>query len=194
MEKYSDIIEEIKNLQPVKPPEGLVDQVMARIESIDQSAGVQIRHFLFPKTISPSAADTFSGRITSYEQCAFLLIMVGFFYLVTGIITLWGFHNVIREENINLWLRIQPYITIANGLFLTCAAFLILYRPQATSFVQSALIAHAALILVNAYILQSIITLQFALVYVLIITLLAIVFAVLLIGSIRSVLRYGTTY
>lgn len=194
MEKYSDIIGDIKNLHPVNPPDTLVDQVMARVEKDNQSAGVKIRRFLLqPKTISPDASGTFSGRITSYEQCAFLLFMVGFFYLVAGVVALWGFHDVIGEANINTWLKIQPYITIANGLFLACAAFLILYRPQVTAFVQYALIVQALLILANAYILQSIITLQFALVSVLIITILAIAFAVLLIGSIRSVLRCGTT-
>ncbi len=153
-----------------------------------------IRRFLSRlKTTSPDAAGAFSGRIASYEQCAFLLFMVGFFYLVAGVVALLGFHDVIKEENINTWIRIQPYITIANGLLLACAAFLILYRPQITTFVQYALIIQALLILANAYILQSIITLQFALVSVFIITILALAFAVLLIGSIRSVLRCGTT-
>lgn len=158
------------------------------------SQGNFIRRFLFrQKTINPDAAVTFSGRITSYEQCAFLLFMVGFFYLVAGVVALWGFHDLIKEENINTWLKIQPYITIVNAVFLVSAAFLILYRPQVTTFVQYALIVQLTLILANAYILQSIITFQFALVSVFIITILAIAFAVLLIGSIRSVLRCGTT-
>lgn len=232
MEKYSDIIGDIKNLPPVNPPDTLVDQVMARMEKDNQSAGIitpaikyaterhagldpassivlysrlcgndkycrqdnYIRRFLLqPKTINPNAVGKFSGPIASYEQCAFLLFMVGFFYLVAGVVALWGFYDVIKEENINTWLKIQPYITIANALFLVSAAFIILYRPQVTTFVEYALIIHATFILINAYILQSIITLQFALVSVLIITILAIAFAVLLIGSIRSVLRYGTT-
>ena len=231
MEKYTDIIAEIKKLQWVDPPDELVNQIMARVEKDNQSAGVitpateyakgrhagldpassivldsrlrgndkycrqgnYIRRFLFrSKTISPDAAGTFSGRIASYEQCAFLLFMVGFFYLVAGFVTVWGFHDVMTE-NINSWLRIQPYITIANGLFLACAAFFILYRPQVTTFVQYALIVQAVLILVNACILNSIITFPFALVSVLIITLLAIGFAVLLIGAIQSVLKDGTT-
>jgi len=193
MEKYSDIIEAIKNQQPVDPPDTLVARVMARVEDNNQSASVKIRRFLIrPKTISPDAAGTFSGRIASYEQCAFLLFMVGFFYLVAGVVALLGFHDVIKEENIDTWIRIQPYITIANGLFLACATFLILYRPQVTAFVQYALIVQATLILVNACILNSIITFPFALVSVLIITLLAIGFAVLLIGAIQSVLKCGT--
>jgi hypothetical protein len=95
-------------------------------------------------------------------------------------------------ENINSWLRIQPYLTIANGLLLSCAAFLILYRPQVAAFVQYALIVQAILILVNACILNSIITFPFALVSVLITSLLAIGFAVLLIGAIQSVLKCST--
>ncbi|PKN89195.1 MAG: hypothetical protein CVU51_01415 [Deltaproteobacteria bacterium HGW-Deltaproteobacteria-1] len=195
MEKYSDLIEDIRNLHSVNPPDALVVQVMARVEKDNQNAGVNIRRF-FPrsKTTNPDAPGTFSDRITSYEQCAFLLFMVGFFYLVAGVVALWGFHDVIKEENINTWLKIQPYITIANALFLISAAFVILYRPQVTTFVQYAMIIHAILILVNAYILQSIISFPVALVFVLILTIMAIAFAVLLIGSIRSVLRYGAIY
>lgn len=194
MEKYSGIIGEIKKLQQIDPPDTLVDQIMSNVKKDNIINDVRIDHAFFKtQTANPAISNVFFGRITSHNQCALLLFMVGFFYLVAGAVALWGFHDVIKEENINTWLRIQPYITIANALFLIFAAFVILYRPQVTTFVQYALIVHATFILINAYILQSIITLQFALVSVLIITILAIAFAVLLIGSIRSVLRYDTT-
>lgn len=192
MEKYSDTVEAIKNLQPVKVPDDLVDQVMARVEMMNQIDGISINYFSArPQRVNPKAFNIFAERITSHSQCALLLFMVGFFYLVAGVVALWGFHDIMTE-NVNSWIKIQPYITIVNALFLVSSAFLILYRPQTTTFVQYALIIHVTLILANAYILQSIITFQFALVSVLIITLLAIIFAVLLIGAIQSVLKCGT--
>jgi hypothetical protein len=189
MEKFSDIIAAVKNQQPVNPPDGLTDQVMARLEKVDQSAVGKIKRFLFrQQKISPDAEGIFFGRITSYQQCAFLLLIVGFFYLVTGCVTAWGFHDAIAGGNINPWLKIQSYITIASALFILSSAFLIIYRPQATAFIQYAIIVHTFFILVNALILESILSFPIALIYVLILTMLAIGFGVLLIGSIRSVL------
>ena len=192
MEIYSGIIGEIKKLQPVDPPDGLVDQIMSSIKKDNIINDIRIDNAFFkPQTANPAISNVFFGRITSHNQCALLLFMVGFFYLVAGFVTLWGFHDVMGK-NIDSWLRIQPYLTIANGFFLACAAFLILYRPTVTAFVQYALVVQTILILVNACILNSIITFPFAMVSVLIITVLAIGFAVLLIMAIQSVLKYGT--
>ena len=191
MEKFSDIIAAVKNQQPVNPPDALTDQVMARLEKVDQSAIGKIKRFLFhQQKISPDAEGIFFGRITSYQQCAFLLFMVGFCYLVSGLVTAWGFHDVIAGGNINPWLKMQPYLTIGSALFILSAAFLIIYRPQATAFIQYAMIIHTFLILVNALILESILSFPIAIIYVLILTMLAVVFSVLLIGSIRSVLIF----
>lgn len=189
MEKFSDIIAVLENQQPVNPPDALTDQVMARLEKVDQGAISKIKRFLFrQQKISPDAEGIFFGRITSYQQCAFLLFIVGFFYLVTGGVTAWGFHDALAGGNINPWLKMQPYITIASALFILSSAFLIIYRPQATVFIQYSIIVHTFLILVNALILESILSFPIALIYVLILTMLAIGFGVLLIGSIRSVL------
>jgi hypothetical protein len=191
MEKFADIIAAVNNQQPVNPPDALTDQVMARLEKVDQSTISKIeRFFLHQQTISPVAEDFFSGRITSHQQCAFLLLMVGFFYLVTGFVTTWGFHDAIAGGNINPWLKIQTYITIGSALFILSAAFLIIYRPQATAFVQYAIIVHTFFILINALILELILSFPIALIYVLILSMLAIGFSVLLIGSIRSVLIF----
>jgi len=194
MEKFSDIISAIKNQQPVNPPDTIVDHVMAKLEKVDQSAAGRLQHFLLPQRIfSPDTAGNFTGRITSYQQCAFLLFMVGFFYLVAGVVTLWGFRDAIAGTQINPWLKIQPYITIASALFIIAAAVLMNFRPQTTAFIQYAMIIHTTFILVNAVILKSILSFPVALIYVLILTMLAIVFGVLLIGSIRSVLRFSVT-
>lgn len=191
MEKFSDIITAIKNQQPVNPPDKLVDQVIARLEKMDQNVICKIKHFLFhPRTISPDTTGIFSGRIVSCQQCAFLLSMVGFFYLIAGSVALWGLHDTIAGANINVWLKVQPYITIVSALFILSAAALILYRPQTMAFVQYAMILHTGSILVNAFILESILSFPGALIYVLVITILAIVFGVLLIGSMQSVLRF----
>lgn len=191
MEKFSDIVTAIQNQQSVNPPDALVDQVMARLEKIDQNAFCKIKNFLFhPQTISPDTTGIFSGRIVSYQQCAFLLFMVGFFYLIAGSVAFWGLHDTLAEANINAWLKIQLYITIVSALIILSAAAIIFYHPQTMTFIQYVLILHTGFVLVNAFILEAILSFPTALNYVLVITMLAIVFGVLLIGSIRSVLRF----
>jgi len=191
MDNHQDIIDRIKSTPTIQPPDALLGQVMARLEKVDQSAVGKIKRFLFrQQKISPDVEGIFFGRITSYQQCAFLLFMVGFFYLVTGFVTAWEFHDAITGGNINPWLKMQPYITIGSALFILSTAFLISYRPQATTFIQYAIIVHTFFILVNALILESILSLPVALIYVLILTMLAIGFSVLLIGSIRSLLIF----
>jgi hypothetical protein len=191
MDKFSDIIAAVRNQQPVNPPDALIDQVMAKLEKVDQSAIGKIkRFFLYRQKINPDTAGIFAGRITSYQQCAFLLLMVGFFYLVTGFVTTWGFHDAIVGGNINSWLKMQPYIIIGSALFILSAASLIIYLPQATALIQYSIIVHTFFILVNALILESILSFPIAIIYVFILTVLAIGFSVLLIGSIRSVLTF----
>jgi hypothetical protein len=191
MEKFSDIIAAVKNQQPVNPPDGFTDQIMARLEKVDQGATSKIKRFLFQQQkISPDAEGIFFGRITSYQQCAFLLLMVGFFYLVTGFVTTWGFHDTLVGGNIDSWLKMQPYIIIGSALFILSAALIIIYLPQATAFIQYSIIAHTLFILVNALILETILSFPIAIIYVFILTVLAIGFSVLLIDSIRSVLTF----
>jgi len=184
MGKISNVIMAVEDQQPVNPPDTLVDRVMVKD---DQSAIGKIKRFiLYRQKTSPDAAVFFRGRIASHRQCAFLLLMVGFFYLVAGVITTWGFYDDIAGGNINAWLKMQPYITIGSAVFILSAVYLIIHRPQWTAFIKYALIVHAFFILVNALILESILSLPIALVFVLILSMLAIGFSVLLIGSIRS--------
>ena len=189
MEKFSDIIEAVKNQQPVNLPDAFTTHVMARVEKFDQSAVGKITRYAFhTKKMIPDAESAFFGGITSCKQCAFLLLMVGFFYFVTGVVTTWEFHEVITGGNINPWLGMQPYFTIGSSLFILSAAFLISYRPQATIFIQYAMIIYIFLVWVNALILESILSLPVAVIYAFILNILVIGLSILLIRSIQFAL------
>jgi len=192
MEKLSDIIAAIKNQPPVSAPDKLVDQIMARLEAADQSAGFKIHRFLFrPQTISSDAASIFSGRITSYQQCVFLLFMVGFFYLVAGIVTLWGLHDVMSEGQINSWLRIQPFITIASAILIMSVAVMVMLKPRTIVFAEYGIIVHTVFMIINALLLEFIIVVPIALVLMLGFTGSAIVTGILLISSIHNYIKSG---
>ena len=191
MEEHSDIIAAIKRQQLVDPPKELADKIMYGVEKVDQGFTSKIKRVFFSyQQISQETAGVFLGQIISFKQCAFLLLIVGFFYLVAGFAATWGFHDAIVGGNINPWLKIQPYIIIASALFILSAAFLIAYFPAAITLIQYAMIIHTLFILVNALVLESILFFPIALIYVLILTILAVSFSILIIGSIRSVLIF----
>lgn len=192
MEKCSDIIAAIKNQPPVSAPDRLVDQVMARLEAVDQSAGFKIHRFLLrPQKISTDWASIFSGRITSYQQCVFLLSMVGFFYLVAGIVTLWGLYDAMIEGQINLWLRIQPHVTIASAILIMSLAVMVIRKPRMIIFAEYGLILHTVFMIVNALVLEFIIVTPIALIFVLGFSGSAIVTGILLISAVHNYIKFG---
>ena len=181
-EQSHDLTEIMENTPQKQVPDNFTAGVMARLSEEKQT----VKTFSFGRLFSTNLDFGFQNSVTKTE-CAFLLLIVGYFYLVTGFVTTWGFHDAIAGGNINPWLKMQPYITIGSALFILSAAFFITYRPQATAFIQYAIIVHTFFILVNAIILESILSFPIALIYVLILTMLATGFSVLLIDSIRSI-------
>lgn len=192
MEKFSEIIAAIKNQPSVSPPDKLVDQVMARLEAAEQSAGFKIRRFLFrPQQMSSDAASIFSGRITSYQQCVFLLFMVGFFYLVAGVVTLWGLHDVMSDGQINSWLKIQPFITVLSAALMISAAVMVMLKPRMIIFAKYGIIVHTVLMVLNALVIEFMIVIPITSLILLAFTGSAIVTGILLISSIHNYIKSG---
>jgi len=192
MEKFSDIIAAIKNQPPVSVPDKLVDQVMAKLESADQGVSLKIHRFLFrPQTISLDAAGIFSGRITSNQQCVFLLFMVGFFYLVSGLVALWGLRDTVVQGQINSWLSIQPFIIIASAILIITAAATVMLKPRTIIMAEYGIIVHTVFMFLNALVIECIIVTPIVLVLVLGFTGSAIITGILLIRSIHHYIKSG---
>ncbi len=192
MEKYQSIINNIRELQSMQPPDNLVSHVMAGTQKIENSFPYKFNRFLFqPRELSSDAAGLLSGQIMSSRQCSFLLFMVGLLYFIVGVIVIVGLKNALSDENINLWLRIQPYITIVSAILIICLGFIILYKPQMIIFAKYGIIVHTAFIAVNACVLEFSLFSPQALVFTLILTTAAMILGVLLISSIRKFLKFG---
>jgi hypothetical protein len=192
MEKFADIIEKIEKQKTVEPPDNLVNRIMAAIPKVEGGFTYKFNRFLFqPRELSSDVVGILSGKIISHRQCSFLLFMVGLLYFIVGLIVIVGLKNALSDENINLWLRIQPYITIVSAILIICMGFIILYKPQTVIFAKYGIIVHTAFIVVNACVLEFILFSPQALVFTLILTTAAMVFGVLLISSIRNFLKFG---
>ena len=192
MEKFADIIEKIEKQKAVNPPDNLVNRVMVGVEKAEHRLMYKFNRFLFqPRELSSDAVGILSGKIISHRQCSFLLFMVGLLYLIMGLIVTLGLKDALSIDNINLWLRIQPYITIVSSIFLICMAFFVLRKPQAIIIAKYGIIAHTAFIVVNAYVLESTLRLPAALAFTLVLTVTATVLGLLLISSIQYFLKSG---
>jgi hypothetical protein len=192
MEKFAEIIEKIENQKIIDPPDNLVSQVMAGAQKIEGGFLYKFNRFLFqPRELSSDAVSVLSGKIISHRQCSFLLFMVGLLYLIAGLIITLGLKDALSIENINLWLRIQPYITIVSAILIIGIGFIILYKPQTIIVAKYSIILHTAFIAVNALVLEFILVFPVALAFTLGFTALAIVLGILLINSIQNFIESG---
>ena len=192
MEKCADIIEKIEKQKIINPPDNLVNQVMLGVEKAEGGLMYKFNRLLSqPREFSADAAGLFTGQIISHTQCAFLLFIVGFFYLLLGLFVMWGLKDTLGNDNINLWLRIQPQIAIASAVLIICLGFIILHKPRAIIAAKYGIILHTAFIVVNAYVLESMLRLPAALAFTLVLTVTATVFGLLLISSIQYFLKSG---
>jgi membrane-associated HD superfamily phosphohydrolase len=192
MEKFAAVIEKIESQKLIKPPDNLVQQVMVGVKKVESGIMYKFNHFLFrPLEISSDAASILSCQIMSHRQCSFLLFMVGLLYLIVGLIVIVGLQGALSNENINFWLRIQPYITIVSAIFLIYMAFFVLRKPPAIIIAEYGIIAHTAFIAVNACVLESMLFSRQALVFTAVLTAAAAGLGVLLISSIRNFLKFG---
>jgi len=190
MEKFIEIIEKMESQKLIEPPDNLVNQVMVGVEKIESGTMHKFNRFLFqPRELSSDAVSILSGKIMSHTQCAFLLFIVGLFYLLMGLIVTLGLKDSLSVENINLWLRIQPYITIISAILIIGTGLFILYNPRTIIIAQYGIIVHTIFIAVNACILELLLYSPIALYFTLTLTATAIIFGFLLVSSIRSFIK-----
>lgn len=171
MEEYREIIDILQKQKRVAPPAGLTDLVMEKLKKHDKKATVLFNHDAL------------------HIQCAFLLFVVGSFYLVAGITAVWQLYDALTAGHLSFWLKMQPFIPLGSGLLMLPAAFLLFYRPMTAAWIQYALILHLCFVFVNGLILEKMLSVPLTWLYVLILTMLAVVLGVLLLGAIRSMLK-----
>jgi len=116
-----------------------------------------------------------------------IYLAIGFFYFVAGSVTILGLSGILSSFEIPVWLKLQPWLALASGMFILISAFLMLRRPALIRYIQRAMLVHTALIFINALFLEFMVSFSGAMLYIFILTAAAIVFGVLLLGALRSV-------
>ena len=186
MEDYKDIITTLKQQKTMEPQTDITERIMERIERNGERSLYKSRIAILRKSFDKKTGE----RITSYSQCAILLFLVGSFYLVAGITTLWTLHDVLGSSQLNFWLKVQLFIPGGSGLFILTAAFYLLTRPQRAVMIQYLLVLHVLFVFVNAVVLENVLSAPWAWIYVMILTMFSVVLGVLLIGAIRSARKF----
>lgn len=182
MEDYKDIIAALKQQKNIDPRQDITERIMERLERNDERSLYKSRLAI----LRISYENNTSERITSYSQCAILLFLVGSFYLIAGITTLWTLHDVLGSSQLNFWLKVQLFIPGGSGLLILTAAFYLMTRPQRAMMIQYLLVLHVLFVFVNAVILENVLSVPWAWIYVMILTMMSVLLGVLLIGAIRS--------
>ncbi len=192
MEKFADMMEKIESQKIIKPPDNLVTQVMVGVKKVEGGAMYKFNRFLFqPRELSSDAVGLLSGKIMSPKQCSFLLFIIGLFYLLTGLFVIWGMEDILIHSNINVWLRVQPYLSILSAILIISMAVMVSQKPRTIIFAQYGIIAHTVFIALNAAIMEFILVFPVALAFTLGFTTLAIVLGILLISSIQNFIKSG---
>lgn len=186
VEKYKEVIAELRKRKTIATPSALTDKIMKRLEQANVTPAIQEKHCII-RHIENIKTKTI--RLSSTLQSAFLLLLVGFFYLLSGITAVWNLCDAVSASNLNIWFKIQPFIPIGSGILILTAAFMMFYRSKKALFIQYMLILHVIFVFVNGIILEKILSAPVVLIYVLILTMLAVILGIVLIGAVRSVLK-----
>ena len=175
------------------PPDDLTDKVMVGARKAEDSFDYKLYRFLFQRRkLSHDAEGILSGKIISSSQCFFLLFIVGLFYLLLGLFVIFGMKDLLANTNINLWLRVQPYLAVISGVFIIFLAFIVRDKPQKIDFAKYGIIAHSVFIIINALILEFILVFPVALVFSLALSALAVFLEILLVSSMYNYIKAGS--
>ncbi len=167
-EKYSQIIEIIKESAPLPPPADFTRKVMARLAGVEPvAAGSSIRLFL------TGLQDDFKSlrfaRKISGAECSFYFFLTGVFYLVLGAVLMAGF--VDAAAAMTGWLKFQPWIALLNSLlFLALGFSLGREGAQALRAVKPGILFFIVLTLINGVFTQIFLNIPLAITLGLIVT------------------------
>jgi len=127
--KWRDLenIASLTRLTPrAEPPADLDARVMARIESIKPDLWSRAREFLLqPVDTRIDFKRAFSGSVSGSE-CSFYFIMAGFYFLIVGLILLFGIGRFGGEWLMVRWVRMQPHVALTTAVWLVVLGVFIL--------------------------------------------------------------------
>ncbi len=136
---------------PVEPPADLEAKVMARIESLKPALWNRIKDFLLqPVDTRIDFARAFSGSVSGSE-CSFYFITAGFYFLIVGLILMFGLGRFGGEWLMVKWVRMQPHIVLVTAVWLVVLGIFILRDGEVAARVaRIGTVAYIVLLILDA--------------------------------------------
>ena len=150
MEEYDQIIEKIKEINPVEPGSDLTPAIMHKISRINERryAWIWRRSFLLIKDIFVTSP--------TKEECAVSFISMGVFYLIFGLILLFFIKSAPANSEVNIWLKLQSPVFILVALWLAVVGSAIWFLGRkAFRFARWGLVIYVLIFIVSTLVMSS---------------------------------------
>jgi hypothetical protein len=150
--KELDRIAAMARLSPqIAPPADLDAKVMARIDALRPTVWIRVREFLLqPVDTRVDFGKAFSGSVSGSE-CSFYFIMAGFYFLIVGLILMFGLGKFGGEWLTVGWVRMQPHIVLATAVWLVVLGIFILKDGEVAARVaRIGTVAYIGLLILDA--------------------------------------------
>jgi|GEM_PF-385580 len=147
-----DRIASMARLSPqIDAPADLDAKVMARIDALKPTLWIRVREFLLqPVDTRIDFARAFSGTVSGSE-CSFYFIMAGLYFLIVGLILMFGIGRFGGEWLMVKWVRMQPHIVLVTAVWLVVLGIFILKDGEVAARVaRIGTVAYIGLLILDA--------------------------------------------
>ncbi|MEA3486300.1 MAG: hypothetical protein U9R20_01435 [Thermodesulfobacteriota bacterium] len=111
------ILDIIKEVPPVQPPDDFARKVMNEIHGMESGIWSRIMRALMKKRENVFDTEMILRGDATGGQCSFCFFMGGFFYLILGVVLMLGFGKISSGVITAEWVALQPYISFATAIF-----------------------------------------------------------------------------
>lgn len=121
--EYSNLIRSIEAVPQTNTPSDFTQRIMERLPEQDTSMLSKLKQAWFEFNFG---WDGETGAVSKTEG-SFYYFIIGFFYLIIGIVVLMGFKSISSGMETMSWIGLQPYLAIGIAiLFFTLGGLLMI--------------------------------------------------------------------
>ncbi|MDY6792920.1 MAG: hypothetical protein SWH54_16770 [Thermodesulfobacteriota bacterium] len=114
MKKFEHIIRIAQNTKAVSLPDGFTEKVMENLPPGPHTSGSKLREFLLLALQKLNLRSWI--EVETVAECAVCFLMVGFFYVIMGIVMALGLKTMGGQSHVSGWIMIQPQIAFASAI------------------------------------------------------------------------------
>jgi len=155
MDKQRDIIDKIRDIPPVRIPDDFTHVVMRRIYAEQKkSLFARLRDSLSLQKWDAEIRAALTKKVTDTE-CALSFLVTGLFYMIMGVILIFGLSGFEPNVEITKLIRFQSQITIVTALLLVILGIMLLIDGESSiKIVKFGTLLYISMAIVNGLALQ----------------------------------------